>query len=341
MPPKKIKVLFAIDFPEDLREMIASGLAGVDGLSYGFPKAFDDESIIAAAKDADVIVAWRCTPELLAAAQQLKLWIFPGVGVQRLIEPFREINKQRKVMLVNSKSNTYATAQHSVALLFTALNKVVLHDAWMRSGQWRKGDADASSSGLRGKKIGLLGYGSVNSKVHKFLSGFEVEFAVLRRDWSKMGQGSPLRTVQRYNDSQLNYFLSGIDVLMIGVPETDNTRGMIGADELALLGADGYLVNISRGPVVDEVALFNALKGKVIAGAAIDVWYDYRPEPDTAGRKYPYTQPFHELDNIVLSPHRAASPVFDPARWGEIVETIKQYAAGKPLANVVDLDEGY
>ena len=76
--------------------------------------------------------------------------------------------------------------------------------------------------------------------------------------------------------------------------------------------------------------------------AAIDVWYTYKPEPDEQGRKYPYELPFHELDNLVMSPHRSASPYETPERWGEAIENIRRAADGRTdLLSVVDLERGY
>ena len=73
------------------------------------------------------------------------------------------------------------------------------------------------------------------------------------------------------------------------------------------------------------------------------MWYDYRPEPDAEGRKYPWAEehPFHELDNIVLSPHRAASPIFAPGRWEEVLDLIARNIEGRELVNVIDLEAGY
>jgi len=99
---------------------------------------------------------------------------------------------------------------------------------------------------------------------------------------------------------------------------------------------------MARGSVIDEAGLYKALKEKVIAGAAIDVWYEYRPEPDESGSKYPYSHPFHELDNVVLSPHRTASPFDDLERWDEVIENVIRYSKGRrDLINQVNLEEEY
>ncbi len=109
-----------------------------------------------------------------------------------------------------------------------------------------------------------------------------------------------------------------------------------------MLGPESLLVTIARGDVIDEDGLFTALSEKMIAGAAIDVWYEYKPEPDEVGRMYPFHYPFHELDNVILSPHRGMSPFADLERWNEVVENIKRFGMGRTdLLNIVDLDREY
>jgi phosphoglycerate dehydrogenase-like enzyme len=348
MSKPRITVLFVIDIPPGLREHLQRSLAKLESVSTLFPDSMEETELAKLAPQADVIVGWRIPPAVLQAAKRLAVLVFPGVGVQRLITPLRKLNERRlaegapAVTLVKCVSNTYATAQHAVALLLALMNKVVPHHNWMAEGLWRRGDDYAESVPLRSRHVGLLGYGQVNSKVHRFLSGFDVDFGILKRSWRD--QVSELPTdVERFDQAKLYSFLDWADVLIAALPETSSTRSMIGANELAALGSEGLLVNIGRGAIVEEAALYTALRSKTIAGAAIDVWYDYRPDGDTDGRKFPCApeHPFHELENVVLSPHRAASPVFAAYRWVEVVEHIERYAGGEPALHVVDLHEEY
>ena len=108
---------------------------------------------------------------------------------------------------------------------------------------------------------------------------------------------------------------------------------LIGAAELDELGPHGHLVNVARGPVVDETALYEALKDRRIAGAAIDVWYQY---PGTDGRGEPATKPFDRLDNIIMTPHSSGvtAETFR-GRAREIAENITRLSTNQPLKNVV------
>jgi phosphoglycerate dehydrogenase-like enzyme len=334
-------VLFIWKPREELKNYLRKGLESVENLTLVFPDEESEEVYLKQAPDADIVVGWRPTREFLDKAEKLRLFINPGVGVQHHLEPFRELVKTRDVVLVNGHGNTYFTAQHTVALLLALMNKVVPHHNWMVEGLWRRGDSHGKSKPLRYRNVGLLGYGAVNQKVHRFLSGFNVNFHICRNKWEGKEEDLPT-SAKKYERSQLIEFLKEVDILIVAVPQTPHTLGMIGHEELKLLGSDGLIVNIARGPVIDEEALYKVLSKKLIAGAAIDVWYEYRPEPDDEDRKYPFHHPFHELNNIVLSPHRGASPMDDLERWNEVIENITRYAQGRTdFLNIVDLERGY
>ncbi|MBS1516417.1 MAG: hypothetical protein JSS63_15400 [Bacteroidetes bacterium] len=334
-----INILFLWKPDTVLVNYIKSGVKNLKNIEFHFiNKNASKENEAKLYSKANIIIGWRPDEELIKNAKYLKLFINPGAGVKHLIKLFTELNEKKKITLVNGHGNSYFVAQHTVALLLVLVNKIILHDKWMRQGKWRLGDSEAASIPLREKKIGLLGYGAINKKVHKFLSGFDVEFHILKRSWSKSEKSS---AVVKYSSEQLHKFLKKIDVLIIALPDTKETNNLIDVKELKLLGKEGIIVNVARGPVVNEKSLFNSLKKKIITGAAIDVWYNYNPT-EKKKKKYPFNFPFDELDNVVLSPHRAASPFSDLKRWDEVVENIAKFAKEKKnFLNVVDLKKGY
>ncbi|TFG33576.1 hypothetical protein EU527_07880 [Candidatus Thorarchaeota archaeon] len=337
---RETNVLFIWDVREELQNYLHQGLKEVEGVNLLFPKDVSEESLHQLAPRADILVGWRPSRELLDTAVRFQLFINPGVGVQHLIGTFRELSKDRDVILINGHGNTYFTAQQAIAMLLALTNKIILHHTWMKEGLWRRGDDFAKSTPLRELKIGLLGYGAVNRKVHKFLSGFEIEFLILKR--SRGGRRKLPTKAKLYTPDELEKFLKEVDILFVAVPQTEETMGMIGKKELELLGENGIVVNIARGIVIDEEALFEALSKNIIAGAAIDVWYDYNPEPDSEGRRFPTRFPFHSLDNVVLSPHRGASPTDDLKRWDEVIVNIRKFAEEQyDFINIVQLDRGY
>ena len=336
-----ITVCFISDVLDQAKNYLIKKLENLRNIKLIFPKDRSEVNLLKLVPKADILIGWRPSKKLLIAASNLKLFINPGAGVQHLIEQFLEKNKVQKVLLANGHGNSYFVAQHAVALLLTLMSKTIPHHEWMQQGKWRTGDNDASSTPLRFMNIGLLGYGAINQKVHRFLSGFDVEFSILRKHWDK--QLSPLPTlVKRYEFSQLHQFLEDINILIIAIPLTSFTTKLIKRRELELLGSNGFIVNVSRGDIIDEESLFISLKERIIKGAAIDVWYNYHPESDHENKKYPFNLPFHTLENIVLSPHRGYSPFNDLLRWDEVIENITRMAEGRQdFLNIVDLEEEY
>ncbi|MEV0290415.1 NAD(P)-dependent oxidoreductase [Kribbella sp. NPDC050820] len=135
--------------------------------------------------------------------------------------------------------------------------------------------------------------------------------------------------------AQLPRLLDESDVLVVSAPLTDATHGLIGAAELKRLGRDGVLVNVARGPLVQEQALYDALRDRTIRGAALDVWYSY-PGPDGVGK--PADAPFGELDNVLLTPHVSGiTRQTFLGRVQDIAANITALAAGNELRNVVRL----
>lgn len=333
----KTKVLFIWKPRKELKNYLQKGLEIHQEVKLVFPEPAVEDEFLKHASDADIIVGWRPSEKLLQEASKLKLFINPGAGIKHHISRFRKLNESRDIRLVNGHGNSYFTAQHGVALLLALTNKIIPHHNWMMEGKWRLGDTAAASLPLRRKTVGLLGYGAVNRKVHKFLQGFDLDFAVLKRSWQS--RPADLKT---FVPSELNAFLKITDILFIAIPQTSTTEDLIKLEHLKLLGEAGLLIQLSRGSIVNEEALYTALKKNSIAGAAVDVWYNYHPEPDAADRKFPWHFPFHELENIVLSPHRAASPFSDLERWDEVIENISRFQQGRTdYLNLVDLEREY
>jgi phosphoglycerate dehydrogenase-like enzyme len=338
------KVLFIWEIDSVLKNHLKKELKKFSDVKLVFPKDLSDKNLLKEGGNADIIIGWRPGMELLNNAEKLKLFIIPGTGVKHQINNFREINKTRKVVLANGHGHAYSTAQHTVAMLLSLMNRIVTHHNRMKDGIWKVSDNEDiynASVQLKNRKIGLLGYGAINKNVHSFLSGFENEFHILRRSWAKKND-KLTKEIYKYSYSDLNNFLSTIDILIIAIPHTSSTENLIGEKELKLLGKTGLLVNVARGMVVNEKSLYDSLKDKIIAGAALDVWYNYSPEKDKEGKKFPFKFKFQNLKNVILSPHRAASPFDDLERWDEVIENIQRFNSGrKDFLNIVDLEQEY
>jgi len=338
---KKIIVCFSSKVSIEVQNYLKEHLKPLSNVRIIFPEDTSDENLKNIVPEVDVLIGWRPSKSLLESGKNLKVFINPGAGIKHLLELFIELNNYRKVTLINGHGNSYFVAQHAVALLLTLTNKTIPHHIWMKEGKWRTGDQDAASIPLRFREVGLLGYGAINKKVHQFLAGFDIKFHILRKNWNKQKEKLPTEA-KKYGFAELDDFLTEIDVLIIAVPHTSLTSGLIKAREHKLLGPKGLIINVARGDIINQEDLYNALKNKTILGAAIDVWYNYHPKADKEDLKYPYEFPFHNLDNIVLSPHRGYSPFNDLLRWDEVIENINRISQGRSdLINVVNLKEEY
>jgi phosphoglycerate dehydrogenase-like enzyme len=389
MAADPLRVLFLYDAPPDLRAHLASELSGVpvEAEYAAADHPLDDPGLLERAAQADVLVGWKPSAGLLAAAQRARLFQLPWAGVGPLLPAFVSGNALRAeaglppLPLANNHGVCPPTAQHAVAMLLALTNQLVPHHAWMREGRWRLGDSAARSVPLRDDvTVGLLGYGAINQLVHRLLTPFHVRFTALKRHWDNAhSESGDLVLLSCFTPDGLSSFLRTADILVIALPHTPQTEGMLGAEELRLLGADGrerrprpgpavvlpgaagqpteapavsgplgglpLLVNVARGAVIEEAALFAALREGTLAGAALDVWYDYQPPPDAQGRRFPWqdpiAHPFHELPNVLLSPHRAASPLDDLRRWDPVIDNLRRLAQGAAPHSVVDLAAGY
>lgn len=341
MNSKKIIVCFSSKVSTEVQNHLKKSLKSLSNVKLMFPEDTSDDYLKNIVSEVDVLIGWRPSKILLESGKNLKVFINPGAGVNHLLDLFIELNRSRKVTLINGHGNSYFVAQHAVALLLTLTNKTIPHHIWMKEGKWRTGDQDVASIPLRFREVGLLGYGAINKKVHQFLAGFDVKFHILRKNWNKQHDKLPTEA-KKYGFTELDNFLKEIDVLIIAVPHTSLTSGLIKLPEFKLLGPKGLIINVARGDIINQEDLYHVLKNKTILGAAIDVWYDYHPEVTKDDLKYPYEFPFHDLDNIVLSPHRSYSPFDDLLRWDEVIENINRISQDRnDLINIVNLKEEY
>ncbi len=266
------------------------------------------------AEEADVALVWNINrAELdaaLARAGRLR-WIHSAsVGVDSFLSPAL---RNHPAILTNARGiYSDSLAEFAVlAMLFFAKDVRRLERA--RSGRaWDPFDCEL----LKGKTLGVIGYGSIGQAAAERARGFGMRIVAVRR-----GSG------------ELAAALAESDYVVLATPLTAETRGMIGAAELNAMKPNAVLINVGRGPVIDEPALVEALEGKRIRGAALDV---FNTEP------LPADHPFWRLDNVLISPHSADHV----AGWLEasvelFLENFERFRRGEPLKNVVDKERGY
>lgn len=214
-----------------------------------------------------------------------------------------------------------------------------------RKGEWPDGRwARYAPRELRGATIGIVGYGSIGREVGRLAKSFGMRVLAVKRRTHKLDEhsayeipalGDPEGTLPDaiYGPEQLREMLAECDYVVVSVPLTPETRGMISEAELAAMKPTAYLVNIARGEVCDEAALIRALTNGQIGGAGLDVFVQ---EP------LPQDSPLWTLPNVILTPHIAGlSPNYEQRAVDIFCQNLQRYIAGQPLLNLVDKATGY
>ncbi len=212
-----------------------------------------------------------------------------------------------------------------LGLLYFAKGMPALADAKV-ARRWQR----CAGSQVAGCQVLLVGLGGAGRAVARLLSAAGMEVCGAGRP----GRSYDLPGIARYVGSdQLHNVLPEVDALVLACPLTAQTRGLIGAGELALMRPGSVLVNIARGPVVDEEALVSALRTGHLGGACLDV---FATEPLPAG------SPFWDLPNVIISPHSAATVAAENGLITDLfIDNIRRWMAGRPLRNLYDRTVGY
>jgi D-3-phosphoglycerate dehydrogenase len=241
---------------------------------------------------------------------QLELVSALGAGYENLaVDHARE----RGIVLVNgSGTNADCVADHAFALLLAVVRDVPQLDQATRQGAWR--ETLPMRPNVSGKRLGIAGLGHIGAKVAQRGAGFGMEIGYHNR---KPREGSPLR----YFDS-VERLAQWCDFLVVATPGGAGTRHLIGRTVLNALGPEGFVVNVSRGSVVDTAALAEALTAGTIAGAALDV-YESEPHPPEA---------LLALRNVVLTPHVGGrSPEAIRASVDNFLTNARRHFAGEAV----------
>lgn len=296
------------------------------------------ESMIEHANDAVVVASGRVPGDYIRAADSLKMIQAIGAGIDKIDR--KAVLERDDLIVCNNHVNAAEVAEYAVMLLLAAAKNLILSDRELRKGAWTYGWGGLNPNlELRNKTCMLLGLGNVGSEIALRLKGFGIRICAVTRT-GKSPQSNLVDEV--IGLEQVKSYLQDADFVILSLPLTSLSIGMVDADFLSKMKPSSILVNISRGEIVDEVALYNTLNKKRIRGAALDVWWNY-PQWGKAEMRVPSINfPYHELDNIVMSPHRAAySENMMRDQINFVGQNILRFINGDPPLNVVDMKRGY
>jgi phosphoglycerate dehydrogenase-like enzyme len=271
-------------------------------------------------------------------------WVqFHFAGIETLVDSPLVANPD---IIVTTLSGAAASqmGEHALMMMLALGHYFLEHSANQAKGEWPRDRYDRlAPHELRGSTVGIIGYGSVGRQIARLLQPFGVTVLAAKREirqpedtgYTTDGQGDPGGDFfnRLYPIQALKSMLPECDYVIVTVPMTAETRGLIGPRELAMVKPGAYLIDISRGGIVEPAALMQALQEKRLAGAALDVFTE---EP------LPATSPLWKLPNVIITPHvSGSSRDYNQRAVSLFIENINRYLLGLPLYNRYDPGKGY
>jgi phosphoglycerate dehydrogenase-like enzyme len=259
----------------------------------------------------------------LEAAPRLRWYHSAGAGVENLVTlpQFRE----RHITLTNnSGAMDIPIAEHVIAMILAAAKRLHLYRDQQHRSLWK----DHRQDELRGRTLVVYGLGSIGGETARLAAALGMRVVGVRRS------EQPVPGVERlYTPDRLADAAAEADYLAICAPLTPATRGAVGHEVLSRMKPTAWVINIARGPIIDEAALIEALRANAIGGAALDA---HSTEP------LPADSPLWRFENVVITPHSSnSSPRVRERSVAMFHENLRRYKAGEPLLNRVDLEAGY
>ncbi len=312
---RKPVVLCVDSLPPALRALIAAQKP--EGLELVFAETSEEEERVARAREADYILcSWTpVSGRVIEAGEQLKLIQKYGIGVDKI--DLKAAANRGIPVCIAAGANAVAVAETAITLMLAVYKRLCVAHNSLRAGRWLKWELRTGCYELWQKTVGLIGGGAIGRAVAKRLShGFECQ--VLYYDICRLPHETEAALGMTY--TPLEGLLRQSDIVSLHVPLTPETRAMIGAKAFAAMKPSAVLINTSRGGVVDEPALIEALQQGTIAGAGLDVFSKEPPERDN---------PLLRMDNVVVTPHNG----------GGTVDTVKRIV-GHAFANILRVERG-
>ncbi|MCW4019799.1 MAG: hydroxyacid dehydrogenase [Candidatus Bathyarchaeota archaeon] len=253
---------------------------------------YTEGELIREVEDVDAILTTsrnRFTARVIESARKLKVIAKYGARPDNI--DIEAATKKGIIVTWTPHTNDDSVAEHAITFMLALNKKLVSMMAYLKRGQWRARTTTITNEML-GKTIGIIGLGSIGYKVAEKLRGFDVK--ILAYD-----PYVPEERVEEVGAKMVDFdtLLRESDFVTVHATLTENTRGMIGEEELKKMKKSSFIINTSRGPLIDEDSLIKALKNKWIAGAALDVFTKEPPSPDN---------PLLKMDDVLFSPHIAA-----------------------------------
>ena len=285
----------------------------------------DTQRLIPALAEAELVVSHVWRPDF-PPAPRLRLLQSATAGIDLIDLP----SVPRGITICNVFGHEPAIAEYIMMTMLVLTHRLFDTVTGFRGGSWLGGPGGAPHGEILGSTIGILGYGRIGREVARRAVGFGCR--VIGANRSPIADPAPAAEI--FPLPELDRMLPQCDALVIAAGLAPETRGLIDARRLALMKPTAVLINVGRAAIVDEEALYRALKDNRIGGAALDVWWRY-PAAGTPDPR-PSAFPFHELPNVLMTPHCSASTeATRDRRWAQAAGNLDRFVRGEALRNVV------
>lgn len=266
--------------------------------------------------DVALIMAAKMTPSLLAQAPRLRFIQKMGAGVDNI--DLDTCGTAGITVARLGAGNAIQVAEHAAMMILAASRRLIALDGRVRGGHWDKEPARGVIQHIHGKTVGIIGLGAIGKRLARILTGFEVETIYC----DPIPAPADIEAALNVRRVAFEELITSADIISLHLPLTPETRGMIGAEEIARMKRDVVLVNCARGGIVDEAAVAEALRDGRMLGAGMDV---FTTEP-------PGSSPLFELETAVLSPHCAGATLNNfAAITARAMANAEAYLDGKAL----------
>ena len=295
-------------------------------------KYADNKPLAESLRGVDAMVGTDFTKEMGVCANGLKAILVPAAGYDRI-----DVDAvPAGCFVTNAYAHEAPIAEWVMACAVALDHELFKSDRTFRDGSWEMWPGrHGSYRELMGRTFGVIGFGAIGKRVAKLAAAYDMRVIAAGRRDAQAVEAAAMGVEYSIGRPALEKVLRESDFVLVSTPLNARTAGLIGAAELALMKPTAYLFNPARGHIVEESALYEALRDRRIAGAAIDTWYTY--PVSAADQPRPSEHPFWELDNVIMTPHHSGATEGTRTRRAKVVaENIDRLTRGEPLINVVN-----
>ncbi|MBD3232559.1 MAG: hypothetical protein GF315_02430 [candidate division Zixibacteria bacterium] len=311
------------EFIENLKSQLKQGVEITVGKTIPQPPLYE------------ILVCGVPEREVIEASPKLKHLVIPWAGLPQKTRKL--MRNYPSISIHNIHHNAIPTAEMAISMMLVLSKDLIPIDSNLRKNDWTKRYEEPSMILLSGKHALILGYGAIGKEISRRCLALDLKVSAIKRTV----ESNMDNNIRLYPIAELDELLPTADILFVSIPLTTETEGLLDAEKLSLLPDNAILVNISRGKIIDEKSLFEALKSKRIK-AGLDVWYNYPDDEETRKDTPPSEYPFYELSNVIMTPHLAGhSDKTEVLRAKSVAELLNAKMEGEDIPNRIDLKRGY